>query len=296
MINDNTVAVMNLNAAPTPDPDARFASVAGLRLHYKRSGAGRAVLLLHGSGSSHHGFERVDEFLTSSFDVVALDLPGFGFTGPRPDRDYRVSAYVDTVARFMTELGLEHFAVVGSSLGGNIAWNLALASPDRIEALVLINATGYPEKSLPSGIRLARNPVLRPLLRRWLPRRATERNLRAVVGQESVVDSAMVDRVHAMMSRPGNRSAFVDLANTDQNDTSALIPQIAAPTLVLRSSSIDGQHFGRDIPGAVERIHPTAGHLLPEEDPEWVAACVRAFLDGDLDASSSLPQQGRGKP
>ena len=274
---------MKRTSLPAPGPDARFASVGAMRLHYQRAGTGRAVLLLHGSGSSHHGFQRVAQALASDVDVVVPDLPGFGFTGPRPDGDYRVSTYVDTVARFMTALGLERFSVVGNSLGGNIAWNLALAVPERVDALVLINATGYPEKSLPAGIRLARNPVVRPVLRRWLPRRATERNLRSLVGRQSVVDDAMVDRVHAMMSLPGNRSAFVDLANTDQVDRSALIPQIAVPTLVLRSASVDGQLFGRHLPGAVEVTHPTAGHLLPEEEPAWVAAEVRAFLEANAE-------------
>ena len=274
-----------------PDPDSRFAVVGDLRLHFKRSGSGRPLLLLHGSGSSIHGFERVAERLSTSFDVITLDLPGFGLTGPRPDRDYRVSTYVDTVAGFMTELGLERFSVVGNSLGGNIGWNLALAEPSRVENLVLINATGYPEKSLPMGIRLARNPILRPLLRRGLPRRATERNLRALVGRPSIVDEAMVDRVHAMMNLPGNRSAFVDFANTDQEDRSSLIPDVAVPTLVLRSGSIDGQHFGRDVVGAVERTHPTGGHLLPEEDPEWAAARIREFLEGDPDLHRDRPTQ-----
>jgi pimeloyl-ACP methyl ester carboxylesterase len=210
---------------------------------------------------------------------VLLDLPGFGFTGPRPDRDYRVSTYAATVAQFLSELEVERCSIVGNSLGGNIAWNLALDEPDRVERLVLINATGYPEKSLPAAIRLARNPVLRPLLRRWAPRRATQRNLRAAVGSVStVVDDAMVDRMHAMMSRPGNRRAFIDLANTDQPDRSAQIPLVAVPTLVLRSSSIDGQHFARDIPGALEMVHPNGGHLLPEEDPDWVAGAIRGFL------------------
>lgn len=275
-----------------PDPDSQFAFVGDMRLHYKRSGSGRPVLLLHGSGSSHHGFGPVAELLSAEFDVITVDLPGFGFTGPRADRDYRVSTYVDTVAGFMTELGLERFSVVGNSLGGNIGWNLALAKPSRVESLVLINATGYPEKSLPTGIRLARNPVLRPLLRRGLPRRATERNLRALVGRPSFVDEAMVDRVHAMMSLPGNRSAFVDLANTDQEDRSDLIRLVAVPTLVLRSVSIDGQHFGRDIAGAVELTHPTGGHLLPEEDPKWVAARIRDFLGGDPGPDSGTMQNG----
>jgi len=51
------------------------------------------------------------------------------------------------------------------------------------------------------------------------------------------------------------------------------------PTLVLRSASIDGQHFARDIADSRELIHPDGGHLLPEEQPEWVAEAVADFLD-----------------
>ncbi|WP_329045826.1 alpha/beta hydrolase [Amycolatopsis sp. NBC_01488] len=257
----------------------RSGSVDDLRVHYKRAGQGPTLVLLHGSGSSLEGFERVAALLSASYDVIRPDLPGFGRTGPRPDRDYRVRTYATTIARFLTALQVPHFAVAGNSLGGNIAWNLALDAPERVDGLILINATGYPGKSLPAGLKLARNRLLRPLLRRWLPRRATERGLRDAVGPNStIVDDAMVDRVHALTSRPGNRAAFVDFANTDQPDRSADIKQIAVPTLVLRSADVDGQHFARDIRAAQERVHPDGGHLLPEEDPDWVAAAIAEFL------------------
>lgn len=261
------------------DPGIRFEMVDGLRVHYRRSGQGPVVVLLHGSGSSLEGVERVANLLSATFDVIRPDLPGFGRTGPRPDRDYTVRAYATTIARFMDGLGVHHYAVAGNSLGGNIAWNLALDHPERVTQLVLINATGYPEKSLPAGLRLARNPLVRPLLRRWMPRRATRRNLESAVGPRSqIVDDVMVDRVHTLMSRPGNRSAFVDFANTDQPDRSPEIPRITAPTLVLRSAGIDGQNFARDISNSHELINPDGGHLLPEEAPQWVANAIRTFL------------------
>jgi len=179
----------------------------------------------------------------------------------------------------MQALHLPRYTVVGNSLGGNIAWNLALDEPERLDAVVLINATGYPGKTIPAGLRLARNPLARPLLRRWLPRSATKKNLKAAVGSTStIVDSAMVDRVHNLMSLPGNRSAFVDLANTDQKDRSDQISHIKVPTLVLRSASIDGQNFSSDIKNSIERTHPDAGHLLPEEDPVWVADAIEEYL------------------
>ena len=109
--------------------DSQFAAVDGMRIHYRRSGKGPTVVLLHGSASSLYGVEAVAQRLWGSFDVIRLDLPGFGVTGPRPDRDYRVATYAATLARFLDVIGVERCAVVGNSLGGNIAWNLALDHP-----------------------------------------------------------------------------------------------------------------------------------------------------------------------
>ena len=261
------------------EPDSQFAEINGLRVHFKRGGHGPPVVLLHGSGSSLYHFDRVSTRLSESFEVIRLDLPGFGLTGPRGDRDYRVTTYASTLARFLSAIGVSHCAVVGNSLGGNVAWNLALDHPEFVSALVLINATGYPEKTLPAGIRLARNPFVRPLLRRWMPKRAIERSLRSAVGPRSqVVSDEMVARAVRLMNRAGNRSAFIDVANTIQPDRSREIARITKPTLVLRSLRVDGQHFSRDIRGAKERVHPDAGHLLPEEDPTWVSEEIETFL------------------
>lgn len=262
-----------------PQPDSRFVTADGLRIHYKRAGRGPALVLLHGSASSLQHFDRAASLLSEEFDVIRPDLPGFGLTGPRTDRDYRVPTYAATTAALLEALGVPRYALAGNSLGGNIAWNLALDRPERLTGLVLINATGYPEKAVPAGMRLTRNPLLRPLLRRVMPRAAVERNLRSAVGPGStIVDDAMVDRAHQLMSRPGNRSAFVDFCNTDQPDRSAQIPRITVPTLVLRSAGIDGQHFARDIPGIEEAVHRHGGHLLPEEEPRWVANAIAKFL------------------
>ncbi|RCH65536.1 alpha/beta hydrolase [Streptomyces sp. SDr-06] len=273
-----------MNIWSGPQPDSRFVEVDGLRIHYKRAGHGPALVLLHGSASSLQHFDGVTDLLTDSFDVIRPDLPAFGLTGPRTDRDYRIPAYAATVAGFAAALGVPRYAVAGNSLGGNIAWNVALDHPERLTGLVLVNATGYPGKTLPAGIRRTRNPLMRPLLRRVMPRGAIERNLRAIVGpQARIVDDAMVDRVHQLMSRPGNRTAFVDFCNTDQPDRSTQIPRITVPTLVLRSAGTDGQHFARDIPGAHELVHPHGGHLLPEEEPQWVAYAIAKFLGSCAD-------------
>jgi pimeloyl-ACP methyl ester carboxylesterase len=285
--NGNTVAIMKV-VDIDDHPDSQFAAVDGMRIHYKRSGRGPTVVLLHGSASSLYGVAALAQRLWPSFEVIRPDLPGFGVTGPRPDRDYRVATYAATLARFLDAIGVERCTVAGNSLGGNIAWNLALDHAERLTGVVLINATGYPDKELPAAMRLARNPVIGQLLRRFMPRRAVERSLRQAVGPNSdIVDAAMVDRAHRLWNRPGNRSAFVDFLTTDQHDRSAEIARISVPTLVLRSADMDGQHFSRDIAGSIEKVHPDGGHLLPEEDPAWVAEAITEFL-------LSLP--GKGTP
>jgi pimeloyl-ACP methyl ester carboxylesterase len=278
---DLMLAPPDSNAVPYLEAGSAFCELDGMRIHYTRDGSktsGTTIVLLHGSGASLHIFNPVAAQLARKFDVVRLDLPGFGLTGPRPDRDYTIETYVQLLDRFLDQHAAGRVLLAGHSLGGRIAWTYALEHADRLSGLVLMNATGYPEKSVPLALRLPRNPFLRPILRRFGSRRATAQNLRGVVGPgSSAVDDAMIDRVHALMSRPGNRSAFVDFANTDQRDRSAEIRTITTPTLVLRSDLIDGQHFARDIADSREVVLAGVGHLMPAEEPAAVADAITMF-------------------
>jgi pimeloyl-ACP methyl ester carboxylesterase len=251
-------------------------------VRYVRDGTGPVIVLLHGSGSSLDAFDAVARRLRDRCELVRIDLPGFGLTGPRPDRDYRIGTYTRFLDGLLGELGIGSLVLVGNSLGGNIAWQYTLDFPARVRGLVLVNATGYPEKSLPTALRLARNPLIGQLLRRWGPRSSVARSLRSAAGRTEAINDALIDRVHAMAGRPGNRGAFVDFANTDQIDRSPEISRIAVPTLVVRGDLIDGQHFVRDIPGSRELILPGVGHLLPEEAPGELADAILSFVDGDL--------------
>jgi pimeloyl-ACP methyl ester carboxylesterase len=257
---------------------ASFASVGGMRVRFLREGSGPAVLLLHGSGSSLEAFDGIAARLRPTHEVIRLDLPGFGLTGPRPDRDYRIESYVAFLARFLDGQSVRRCTLAGHSLGGNIAWNFALAHPERTTSLVLMNATGYPGKSLPTAMRLARNPLTRPILRRLGSRSMVARNVRSAVGPGFTPSQETIDRIHAMMSQPGNQAAFIDLARTEQADRSAELRRLRAPTLILRGEQIDGQHFATDIPDSTDVVLPGVGHLMPEEAPTEVADAILGFL------------------
>lgn len=95
-----------------------FTSVDGMRVRVVREGHGPPVLMLHGSGSSLDSFDRIAARLRSSHEVIRCDLPGFGLTGPRPDRDYRIESYAAFVVRLLDRLSVESCAVAGHSSAG----------------------------------------------------------------------------------------------------------------------------------------------------------------------------------
>lgn len=261
------------------DTQSQYILIDGMRVHFKREGQGPVIVMLHGSGSSLHCFDEVVSRLIDEYEVIRLDLPGFGFTGPHPRQDYSVESYVSFLQSFLSALSVEKLSVCGNSFGGNIAWNFALDYPQKLDALVLMNATGYPGKSVPAIMQLARIRVGRALIESSFTRSAVKENLRKSIGSRMpMVKDSLVDRVFTLSNLPGNIQAFIEFSATEQPDRSSDIPMIEAPTLVLRGDTIDGQHFVEDIRNSREVIYPGVGHLLPDEAAADVAFAILQHL------------------
>lgn len=118
-------------------------------LHYHRLGAGTPVIFLQGSGPGASGWlnfrYNAQAFADQGFDVLIPDLPGFGDSS-KPDLDYTLNFFVDTVLAFTDQLDLQHFALVGNSLGGAVAIGLALAAPERVSQLILMGCGGLEDQ------------------------------------------------------------------------------------------------------------------------------------------------------
>ena len=265
---------------------SRFASVQGMRVHYRSEGSGPTLLLLHGAGSSLHTWDRWLESLKYDFRVIRIDLPGHGLTGPMPSSDYRVGAYVEFLEAFISELGNEPLALAGQGFGGQVAWNYALRFPARVDKLILLSASGYPRPSAEpaplSGI--ARIPGVRWLASVMTTRSQTADALRASFGDEGFVTDALVDRHHELARRPGNRQAAMQRAAAAADDLNGDHRQIQQPTLILwgmqdrRAPLTDARGFADDVDGARLITYPGIGHLLHEELPGQSARAALTFL------------------
>src|SRR6202171_2495908 len=140
---------------------SKFVEIEGMRIHYRDEGAGQPLVLLHGVGSSLFTWDRWVRQLAGTRRLIRLDLPGFGLTGPAPDGDYTAARYVRVVAALLDSLGVARTDIAGNSMGGRTALMFALAHPERVRKLILVDAGGFaPMLSPPPLFRLAQTPIL----------------------------------------------------------------------------------------------------------------------------------------
>ncbi len=272
------------------NPPSKFIVVKGQRVHVRDEGPpadASPIVLIHGTSASLHTWDGWAEQLRARRRVIRFDLPGFGLTGPNTSGDYTDAGHARFVLDLADALGLNRFVVAGNSLGGEIAWRTALLAPQRVERLILVDATGYafvPE-SIPLGFRLAYSPVVARLAEFMLPRALVESSVRSVYGEPTRVTPALVRRYFELSLREGNRRALAQrLRQFVPGEDAARIRELKLPTLILwggRDRLIppaSARCFAADIAGSELVMFETLGHVPHEEDPAATLVPVQRFL------------------
>lgn len=263
----------------------------GLRVHYRDQGnaAGPVLVLVHGFGASLHTWEPWVERLGFNYRIVTLDLPGHGLTRAPAGYEASTQRYVEIIDTVTAQLGVTRFTLAGNSMGGGVAWNYALAHPEKLSGLVLVDAAGFPvsenERDGPPPLifALISNPIIGPLMRDLDNRPLIERALRQSFVDQSKIDEAMIDRYAEMARAPGHRAILLSIGRDGADP--ARLADIRTPTLVLHGDTDNlipvaaGRGFAAAIPGAELVIFPNVGHVPMEEAPDESAAALAAFLE-----------------
>jgi pimeloyl-ACP methyl ester carboxylesterase len=268
---------------------SQFIAVSGLQVHLRDEGPRDdpyPIVLIHGTSDSLHTWEGWAQALKQKRRVVRFDLPAFGLTGPRPDNDYSMAAYVSFVRAVLDALGIKNAVLAGNSLGGQIAWETASAMPQRVHQLVLVDSGGYTmqPKSVPIGFRIARMPGVRSMMQYILPRGVIESSLRNVYGNPALVTPDLVDRYYELTLRTGNRAALGYRMQQGLSGDEKAIRNLKVPTLILWGGKdllipVDNaKRFAADITGAKLVIFNDLGHVPQEEDPQQTVQWVQAFV------------------
>ncbi|MBC7499387.1 MAG: alpha/beta hydrolase [Herminiimonas sp.] len=269
---------------------SRFIDVKGLRVHLRDQGQRddpSPIVLIHGTSDSLHTWEGWVTALKTDRRVITMDLPGFGLTGPNASGNYDGDTYVRFVVDLLDALGVQRCVLGGNSLGGDIAWHVALAAPQRVDRLILVDAGGYPvqAQSVPIGFRVARMPGLNRLMEYTLPRTLIASSVRNVYGDPERVTPELVDRYEELTLREGNRRALGQrFAHAAFGADAARISQIRIPTLILwggRDKLIpveNARRFQQDIAGSTLQIFDELGHVPHEENAVATVKAVQDFL------------------
>jgi pimeloyl-ACP methyl ester carboxylesterase len=271
-------------------PPSRFIALDGMQVHLRDEGPRddpMPIVMLHGTASSLYTWQGWADRLKVKHRVIRFDRPGFALTGPNPSNDYSMRYYVGFLKRLLDGLGVKKVILVGNSSGGLMAWEFAVAYPNRVGRLVLLSPAGYPRSTpLPMGLKIAMSPVFSPLLEHILPKSEVRKGLEGTYGDPAKVTPEQVDLNYEITLREGNRKALGEtLRQTLNVDDSALLRRVKAPTLIFWGAKDtvipavpDAEEFHRDIAGSTLIMLPGVGHVSQEEDPAGTTAAFERWL------------------
>lgn len=255
------------------------ATVYGAKIHYVEAGSGPVVVLLHGLGGNSTNWAFNIAALAQKYRVIVPDQIGFG-KSDKPLINYRVATYVDFLDAFLKELKVERASLVGNSLGGWIAASYAIAHPEKVERLVLVDAAGLmPAQDFDMPLLIKLNPSTLEGMKDLVSRVFYNKQL---FMSDAFIEASMRARINAGDGYTIRSITESILRREDFLDKS--LSAIKQPTLVIwgREDGLlplaDGQRFQKEIPGAQLLVLDQCGHVPQVEKAAEFNAAVLKFL------------------
>ena len=230
------------------------------------------VILIHGAGG-HHLYWPPQVRRMPGERLFAVDLPGHGKSAGVGQ--HTIGDYAGSILRFMDALHLNRAVLVGHSMGGTVALDIAIRSPERVLGLVLVGSSAHLRVS-PRLLRNASDPA------------KEAETIHTVIQYSFAAETSARLKELAEQRMAASRSSLLygDLLACDAFDAGEQASRVRAPMLVIFGSEDQmvspgaGRALAGRIPGARMEVVPHAGHMVMLEQPERVAALLGEFLQG----------------
>ena len=266
---------------------SHFAEIDGVRIHYQEKGTGTPLVLIHGYTSSTYSWKDTFEPLAKTFHVIALDLKGFGFSA-KPDGDYTRRAQAVLVTHLLEHLKIGKAWLCGNSMGGEVALNVALANPERVAGLILVDSAGV---EVPGSGSLAPGYLLLPFVGRLLialsltsDKLVREGLEKSFYDDTKVTPERVANYYLPLKTRGGQLAALRARTQFAMFPVEAEIGKILVPTLILwgdRDQLIPlaaGYKLSSLIKDSKLIVLDKCGHLPQEEMPARTADEIINFI------------------
>lgn len=256
--------------------------VNDIGIHYELSGQGEPLLFIHGLGSSVRDWEHQISFFAQRYRVLAMDLRGHG-NSDKPPGPYTGKLFADDIAAVIRALDIGPAHVVGLSLGGFIACQLAVDHGELVRTLVVVNSVPYlPRDNLRDRFHIRSTILLRELIVRCFGMRSLGRFLcRKLFPRD---DQGELRQTFVERWAENDKGAYLSsLATVPTWNLEHRLNAINCPTCL-----ISGEHdffplelkeaCARKMPDARLVVIPNSGHCTPMDDPERFNEAVMGFL------------------
>jgi magnesium chelatase accessory protein len=279
---------------------SRFVAAGGVRWHVQALGPADApaLLLIHGTGAATHSWRLLAPRLATDLRVVAVDLPGHGFSSMPPEHTgMSLPGMAASLAALLGALGVAPALVVGHSAGAAVGARLVLDGRAAPRALVALNGAmlplGGPGRLFsPIAKLLAFNPLV-PAAFAWMARdRKVAQRLLASTG--SAIDETGAALYARLVADPGHAAgALAMMSQWDLAPLAAELPRLPVPLhLVVAEGDLTvppahAERIRARVPGAALHRIPALGHLAHEERPELVETLLRGVL---AEAGEGMPR------
>ena len=277
----------------------RWLRVDGRRVNLVDMGEGPAVVFVHGLGSNWQAWLENIPHVAAEHRVVAVDLPGFGFS-EMPREKISIEVYARSVAAVMEQAGIEAATIVGNSMGGFVGAEMAIALPERVERLVLVSAAVFWNEQWRARPLVLLDRVARAygarLAAQWEFAWPRDRLRLPALAWAGVRHPRKIplDLAYEIMRGSGADGFSDALGALWDYKLREHLPEIEAPTLIVWGSHdplVRLQHafeLERLIEHSRVIVFPDTGHEAMFERPARFNALLDAFLADDADAVARI--------
>lgn len=271
-------------SAQAPAPESKQVEIFGQKIQYLETGVASnpAVILLHGLGGDMSNWAMTIPALSGKYHVFVPDQVGFG-KSDKPVANYRVAMLVEFLDVFCRKLGIQKPTLVGNSLGGWTAAAFAIAHPEKVDKIVLVDAAGYTSKRW-GGPELTKEALaaLNP---------ATTEDFKRLFGlilyNKALVTDQFLETALTNKLKRGDGytiNSFIESFQRGEDFLDGKTTAIKTPTLVIWGKNDGltllgmGKAFVEDIPGAQLVVIDNCGHMPQMEKPAEFNSALLKFL------------------
>lgn len=267
----------------------------GSTVHIRDEGNrdGEVLVLMHGFGMSLHVWEKWVVELGDKYRLISFDWPGHGLSTPVQDTNYDLNALTDYLTDVLDWMNIDEFVLVGHSMGGGVAMNYVVDNPDKVQALVLIAATGLKidrSDTPPRMFGITKFPGMSKALRYITPYDSVKKALITRYGSEAFVSKELVDRYYELMLNSTNREVLIKRLKQILLDEplDARIGRLNHPTLLIwgEEDQIVGLKYAKRLRSIIlsARLvsYQGVGHMPMEVLPKVTARDLTNFLNSEF--------------